>query len=42
MNLKGWLGAMVLKMGLTNVYVLKGGWNAWLAAGYPTQPKSAN
>jgi rhodanese-related sulfurtransferase len=25
--------------GYTNVFVLKGGWNDWVKAGYPTEPK---
>jgi 3-mercaptopyruvate sulfurtransferase SseA len=29
----------LLDMGLSNVLVLKGGWNGWLKAGYPTEPK---
>jgi 3-mercaptopyruvate sulfurtransferase SseA len=27
------------KMGIPQVKVLKGGWKAWLAAGYPTEAK---
>jgi rhodanese-related sulfurtransferase len=27
------------EMGLPGAMVLKGGWNAWLAAGYPMEPK---
>ncbi|PLX83834.1 MAG: hypothetical protein C0617_09910 [Desulfuromonas sp.] len=28
-----------MKMGYTNVYALKGGWNGWLEAGYPVTAK---
>jgi 3-mercaptopyruvate sulfurtransferase SseA len=27
------------EMGYTKVSVLKGGWNEWVQAGYPTEPK---
>jgi 3-mercaptopyruvate sulfurtransferase SseA len=26
-------------MGFTKVFALKGGWNEWVKAGYPTEPK---
>jgi rhodanese-related sulfurtransferase len=25
--------------GYTNAFALKGGWNDWVKAGYPTEPK---
>jgi len=28
-----------MEMGVANVMVLKGGWNAWLRGGYPVEPK---
>jgi 3-mercaptopyruvate sulfurtransferase SseA len=28
-----------MKMGYKNVYALKGGWNEWVEAGYPVEPK---
>jgi 3-mercaptopyruvate sulfurtransferase SseA len=28
-----------MDMGFSKVYALKGGWNAWEKAGYPTEPK---
>jgi len=30
---------MMIEKGFTNVYALKGGWNGWIKAGYPTEPK---
>ncbi|RJQ61598.1 MAG: hypothetical protein C4530_06000 [Desulfobacteraceae bacterium] len=27
------------KIGYSHLYVLKGGWHAWQAAGYPVEPK---
>jgi len=27
------------KRGFTNVFALKGGWNAWAEAGYPVEKK---
>jgi len=30
----------LVKMGIPQVMVLKGGWHAWEAAGYPTEPKN--
>jgi len=29
----------LLKMGFTKVFALKGGWNEWADAGFPTEPK---
>jgi 3-mercaptopyruvate sulfurtransferase SseA len=29
-----------MKMGFSQVNVLKGGWKAWEKAGYPTEPKT--
>jgi rhodanese-related sulfurtransferase len=29
----------LMERGFTKVYALKGGWNEWLEAGYPTAPK---
>jgi rhodanese-related sulfurtransferase len=29
----------LIAKGFTKVYALKGGWNAWEKAGYPTEPK---
>jgi 3-mercaptopyruvate sulfurtransferase SseA len=29
----------LIKMGFTDVMVLKGGWQAWEAGGYPTEAK---
>jgi rhodanese-related sulfurtransferase len=29
----------LIEKGFTKVYALKGGWNAWEKAGYPTDPK---
>jgi rhodanese-related sulfurtransferase len=29
----------LIEWGFTKVYALKGGWNAWEKAGYPTEPK---
>jgi rhodanese-related sulfurtransferase len=29
----------LIGQGFTKVYALKGGWNAWEKAGYPTEPK---
>jgi rhodanese-related sulfurtransferase len=29
----------LIDMGFTKVYALKGGWNEWLKAGYPTGKK---
>ncbi|MBF0464686.1 MAG: hypothetical protein HQK88_07935 [Nitrospirae bacterium] len=29
----------LLKLGYTKVYALKGGWNEWENAKYPTEPK---
>jgi len=28
----------MMDKGFEDVYVLLGGWNAWIAAGYPTEP----
>jgi rhodanese-related sulfurtransferase len=28
----------MIKLGFKKVYALKGGWNEWLEAGFPTQP----
>jgi rhodanese-related sulfurtransferase len=30
---------ILIEKGFTKVYALKGGWNAWEKAGYPTEPK---
>ncbi len=27
------------KLGFTNVFALKGGWNSWVEAGYPVEKK---
>jgi 3-mercaptopyruvate sulfurtransferase SseA len=29
----------MISLGFKRVYVLKGGWNEWLAAGYPMEAK---
>jgi 3-mercaptopyruvate sulfurtransferase SseA len=29
----------MMKLGFTNVMVLKGGWKEWFTAGYPVMPK---
>jgi rhodanese-related sulfurtransferase len=29
----------LMEMGFTKVYALKGGWNEWFKAGYPTEKK---
>ena len=29
----------MIELGFTKVFALKGGWKAWLAAEYPTEPK---
>jgi len=29
----------LIERGFAKVYALKGGWNAWEKAGYPTEPK---
>jgi rhodanese-related sulfurtransferase len=29
----------LIDMGYKTVYALKGGWNEWEKAGYPTEPK---
>jgi rhodanese-related sulfurtransferase len=29
----------MMKMGYEKVYVLKGGWNEWLKAGFPVEKK---
>jgi rhodanese-related sulfurtransferase len=29
----------LLDNGLTKVYALKGGWNEWVRANFPTEPK---
>jgi 3-mercaptopyruvate sulfurtransferase SseA len=29
----------MISLGFKKVYALKGGWNEWLAAGYPTEAK---
>jgi len=29
----------LIKMGYTKVFALKGGWNEWEKAGYPTEKK---
>ena len=29
----------LIKMGYTKVFALKGGWNEWEKAGYPTEQK---
>jgi rhodanese-related sulfurtransferase len=29
----------LIELGFTKAYALKGGWNAWEKAGYPTAPK---
>jgi rhodanese-related sulfurtransferase len=29
----------LIEKGFTRVFVLKGGWDAWVQAGYPTVPK---
>jgi rhodanese-related sulfurtransferase len=29
----------MIDMGFTKVYALKGGWNEWLKANYPTEKK---
>jgi rhodanese-related sulfurtransferase len=31
----------MMSLGFNNVYALKGGWNGWEKAGYPTEPKEA-
>jgi len=28
-----------MSKGFKNIYVLKGGWNEWIKAKYPTEPK---
>jgi rhodanese-related sulfurtransferase len=33
------VGLALEKLGFTRVYVLLGGWPAWVAQGYPTAPK---
>jgi rhodanese-related sulfurtransferase len=33
------MAQQLLDLGFTQVVVLKGGWNAWLKGGYPTEPK---
>jgi 3-mercaptopyruvate sulfurtransferase SseA len=29
----------MMDKGFTDIYVLKGGWNEWIRAKYPTEPK---
>jgi len=28
----------MIKLGFKKVYALKGGWNEWVSAGFPTEP----